>query len=263
VFVAESWETYDKLAFGEEDFGMKDLLEYKLQGSGKLTTCSLEVNAFINTEDFSPIPDVQIHFVSALVSPDRTEKKWIDKGSCFGMFDNDNQDDIANFPKNGMTIGTTLLHPESKGRIQLFSNNPLDPPIITTGFLTSPKDRKVLVEGMKFCRRIVDTETFKGIVKRPISDRAVPHPLESEEYLYERVKKSAATLYHPVGTCKMGPSNDRMAVVDPSLKVYGTQHLRVVDASIMPTITSGNTNIPVVMIAEKVADMIKTEHSNQ
>jgi len=263
VTVAESWETHEKLTPRFSDLGIKSILQYKIWKTGLLQFGGLEVQAFIKSCPEYKAPDLQIAFISTLPIPDIEKKIWIDKGSVFGMFNSDHNQDAQNFPEKGFGIAVILLHPESKGQIKLFSKNPLDPPIITPNYLTSPKDINSLVAGLKFSRRIVnETNTFKGKIKRTISDYTIPYPLDSPQYLAERIRLSAATAYHPVGTCKMGPSGDPMAVVDPELKVYGIERLRVVDASVMPTLTSGNTHVPTIMIAEKAADMIKALYGN-
>jgi len=260
---AETWESFEKFTIEASDVGIKNVIEWKLWKTGILTTGGIEVNGFIKTEPELKAPDIQLHFLSLLPTPDVEKQTWIDKGSTFGMFDRDHDDEVANFPSRGFGIASTLLHPASRGNIKLFSNNPFDYPFINTNYLSDPRDMKAIVEGLKFARRMIHgTNTFKGKVKRTISDYTIPYPLDSDEYLIERVKRSVATVYHPVGTCKMGPSNDPMAVVDPQLRVYGIARLRVVDASVMPTLTSGNTHVPTIMIAEKAADIIKQQYAS-
>ena len=126
----------------------------------------------------------------------------------------------------------------------------MDAPVVQPNFLTEKEDLDLLVKGLKLALRILEQSPFKKYTKT-----FVPHLKDqSENSLIQHIKKSLETVYHPVGTCKMG--QDEMAVVSSELKVHGLENLRVVDTSIMPKIISGNTNAPTFMIAEKAADMI-------
>lgn len=116
---------------------------------------------------------------------------------------------------------------------------------------------------MKIARKISQQPALSKVVKQEAIDVSIPHPPESDEYLISFLKKSASTVYHPVGTCKMGALSDPTAVVDPSLKVKGVRGLRVADASIMPNVVSGNTNAAAIMIGEKAADLIKADQKKQ
>ena len=149
-----------------------------------------------------------------------------------------------------MTILPTLLHPKSRGYVGLSSNNPLAAPIIQPNFFQVKEDLDQMVEGCKVALEVMNQAALKTYIKEIVA----PLDWRSDEAIALHVKKGCETVYHPVGTCKMG--NDEMAVVDKELRVHGIEHLRVVDASIMPKIVTGNTNAPVYMIAEKAADMI-------
>ena len=159
--------------------------------------------------------------------------------------------DLYDYPRvDGFTILPTLLHPKSRGTVSLSSSDPKDAPIIQPNFLEEKEDLDQLVKGGELVYKLMKDEALR---KHTLRDR-LPFDRNSQDSLIKHIKKTLETVYHPVGTCKMGV--DSMAVVDPMLKVHGISNLRVVDASIMPLIVSGNTNAPVYMIAEKASDMI-------
>ena len=157
--------------------------------------------------------------------------------------------DLNGFPRSdGFSIFPTLLHPKSRGFIKLSSADPKAPPIIQPNFLKEKEDLDQLVKAGKLVFKIMEQQALK----KHTQENGIP--LNRTSDILKAAADYAQTIFHPVGTCKMG--NDEMAVVDPTLKVHGIKNLRVVDASIMPKIVSGNTNAPVFMIAEKAADMI-------
>ncbi|MEE3094291.1 MAG: GMC oxidoreductase, partial [Pseudomonadota bacterium] len=152
---------------------------------------------------------------------------------------------------SGVTAITHVLRSESTGNIHVSSTDPSHPPAIRFNFLSAQSDRDILLESMKITRRIMNAGPLQGVM----TDEIAPGVnIENDNEMLDWVKKNAETTYHPVGTCKMG--NDPMAVVDDQLRVHGVEGLRVADASIMPTLTSGNTNAPSIMIGEKASRMV-------
>ncbi|MEP1206165.1 MAG: GMC family oxidoreductase N-terminal domain-containing protein [Rhizobiaceae bacterium] len=157
---------------------------------------------------------------------------------------------LHRFP--GFTVSYWQCHPESRGRVQLRSADPFDDPLIETNYLSATKDQAVMVEGMKMVREIYQQPAFENLWTREV----VPGSNSvADEEILDDIRQFASTVYHPVGTCRMG--GDQNSVVDPQLRVRGVEGLRVVDASVMPKITSANTNAATYMIAEKAAAMIQ------
>ena len=150
-----------------------------------------------------------------------------------------------------MCIHVCQLRPESRGEIKLRSANPFDDPLIKPNYLDSENDLAVLTQGVKVARKIFASGPLSSLLG---GEHEYSRGKDTDEEIKEFIKSTAETIYHPVGTCKMG--NDSLAVVDDRLRVHGMQGLRVVDASIMPTLVGGNTNAPTIMIAEKAADLI-------
>ncbi|QEC66813.1 choline dehydrogenase [Panacibacter ginsenosidivorans] len=216
---------------------LKEMISYLLFKKGAFTNSPIEANAFINTGINTRKPDIQFHFAPVNIG-------------------NDYKTDIYNlktYPHiNGFGILAILLHPESRGYVTIRSKNAFDAPLIQPYFLQSENDRNNLLKGLKKAMEVADAPAFK-----PYAPDGLHHPNRnaSDDLLMNHIYKSLETLYHPVGTCKMG--NDDMAVVNNKLQLHGIKNLRVIDASVMPTIISGNTNAPTIMIAEKGADMIK------
>jgi choline dehydrogenase len=215
------------LANAEKLGNVLNFLAFK---KGPLTSNVAEAGGFVKTKAELTAPDIQFHFAPAF---------FINHG-------------FTPIEGHGFTFGPTLLRPESRGRITLRSIDPFEAPNIQPDYLASESDLQTLIEGVHISRSIAGTKAFSEYC----SDEAYPgDQTASEESISQYVRNYAETLYHPVGTCKMG--GDPMAVVDSRLRVRGVEGLRVVDASVMPTIVSGNTNAPTIMIGEKAADMIR------
>jgi choline dehydrogenase len=152
----------------------------------------------------------------------------------------------------GFTGLASLTHPQNIGSVKLRSSDPKDAPMIRMNYLQSQSDVQKLIEGVKLVRKLFHTSAFDEFRGREV---APGDDVTSDEALEAYIREVCGTVFHPVGTCKMG--TDAMAVVDPELRVYGVEGLRVVDASIMPTLITGHTNAPTIMIGEKAADLIK------
>lgn len=237
------------------------VMRYAVFGDGPLTVLGgVEGLAFVNTkyvnasDDF---PDIELHFISGSTNSDGGRQirkvhgltqKFYD--AVFGPINN----------RDSWSVIPMLLRPKSKGLIRLRSKSPFDPPLIYPNYFKEPEDMATLVEGVKIGVALSRTASFKkyGSELNPTPFPGCKHiPLYTDLYWECMIRHYSATIYHPVGTCKMGPSWDTEAVVDPELRVYGVNGLRVIDASIMPNLVSGNTNAPVIMIGEKGSDMIK------
>jgi 4-pyridoxate dehydrogenase len=155
---------------------------------------------------------------------------------------------------DGFSLRAVMLRPESRGEVTLASADPRAPVHIRQNFLATEADRRTIRDGLRLARRIVGAAPLNGFAARELAPGA---DKQSDSDLDADIRATAATAHHPLGTCKMGPASDRMAVVDPQLRVCGVEGLRVVDASVMPDMVGGNINAPVIMIAEKAADLIR------
>ncbi|QJW91997.1 choline dehydrogenase [Spirosoma taeanense] len=218
----------------------KGLVQYFLNRNGPMTISPLEAVAFLRVND--PSTEVQ---------PDRINMQFHFAPVHFGNDGRTDFYDLSTYPTtDGYTVLPTLLKPKSRGYIGLQSKNPLDAPVIQPNYLIDDTDCQVLVNGLRKAIEVMQADAFGRF------SLGINHPTEysSDDALWQHILNVLEPVYHPVGTCKMG--HDELAVVDADLRVRGIEGLRVIDASIMPTIVSGNTNAPVIMIAEKGADLI-------
>ncbi|MDZ4714046.1 MAG: GMC family oxidoreductase N-terminal domain-containing protein [Cytophagales bacterium] len=217
-----------------------ETIKYLFTRSGPMSIGPLESVAFFRSSTEIRTPDIQFQFTPT----NSGEEKVVD------MYD------LSTFPSSdGYTILPTQVRPLSRGYIGLRTANPADPPIIDPRYLSDETDKNVLVAGGKKAVEVLESAAFDSLRIRT----HLPRQRDSDEDWLRHIQEVAECVYHPVGTCKMGV--DEMAVVDPTLRVRGIDRLRVVDASIMPRITSGNTNAPTIMIGEKASDMIKRSGS--
>jgi choline dehydrogenase len=155
-------------------------------------------------------------------------------------------------PYPGFLLSVQPCRPTSRGHLRLRSADPFAPPLIVPNSLATGHDLAEMLEGVRFLRKLAATPSLAGVIDEEIEPGS---SVQSEAALIDDIRRRASTVYHPVSTCRMGPDPDE-AVVDPQLRVHGLAGLRVIDASIFPTLTSGNTNAPTLMVAEKGADLV-------
>jgi len=208
-----------------------EVLRYLMTGKGMLGTVAAPLRAFVRSRDGLEAPDLLLGWVPMLTEPGSRGPKLS--------------------RKSGMTCYAHPMRPESKGQVHITSADPRQPPAISFNFLSAPIDAELTVRAVRIARSIMQAPAMAEMRLTEIG----PGPARAtDEEILDWVRQVAETTYHPVGTCKMGL--DEMAVVDDQLQVRGIDGLRVADASIMPTLTSGNTNAPSIMIGEKAADMV-------
>lgn len=212
-----------------------------MQGTGMLTTTFAEAGGFIHSsgtmDKATTRCDLQFHFYPSKI------KRNMEMSSIIG---------------HGYGVQLCLLRPKSQGTLRLQSSDPFQAPAIDPNYLANEDDLRVMVDGVRAARRIM---AQPALAKHSGGEIVPGEAAQSQGELEDFVKEYATTIFHPTGTCKMGPAKDTMAVVDDTLRVHGLQHLRVADASIMPRIVGGNTNAPCMAIGEKAADMILRDSS--
>ena len=214
-------------------FGKIDIaLKYFLFKKGPMTMAPSQLGVFAKSDPSRETPNLEYHVQPLTLN-------------AFG-------EPLDPFP--AITASVCNLRPESRGSIHLRDTDPKSAPVIAPNYLSSPADRQVAADAVKLTRRIMAAPALEPFTPEEFKPGT---EISSDEELAKAAGDIATTIFHPVGTCKMG--SDPMAVVDDRLRVHGIQGLRVVDASVMPTITSGNTNAPTMMIAEKASDMIRED----
>ncbi|UPA26615.1 GMC family oxidoreductase [Shinella oryzae] len=207
-------------------------LQYLLFKSGPVTTTGVETCAFYDPDGNNAEPTIQMFCVPTV---------YLDR------------DVMGTDPGHGVTINSLLLRPKARGSVTLASADPLRNPVVSTGIFNHPDDLRLTVKSFRFARTVLDASSMRELIEREIFPGA---DVTSDEAIAEHCRRTVKTGYHPVGTCRMGHDGDEMAVLTPQLTVRGAARLRVIDASMMPTIVSGNTNAAVLGAAAKAAALI-------
>lgn len=233
--VTLNWACKQPVSLYNEIRGLRQLkvgLQYMLTGKGTGRQNGLEAGAFLKSRPDLDRPDLQIHFVIAIMQEHAK----------------------VQVKRDGFTLHVCQLRPESRGRVGLVNANPYADPSILTNFLEAQEDRRVVREGIRMARHVAAQDALAPYRGEEIWPGA---HVQSDDEIDAWVRAKGETIYHPVGTAKMGLASDPMAVVDKDCKVIGLEGLRVVDASVIPLLIGGNTNAPTIMIAEKIADVIR------
>lgn len=224
-------QTKDRITYdGQDKFPRSFLhgMQWLLYRTGPVSSVIVEGGGFFQTEG-ETLPNLQIHIAPATVV----------RGGQ------------STIPGHGFTVNSTFLRPRSRGQVTLASANPSDEPLIDPNYMADPYDRQMAIESVRIIRKVLEQPAIAKLIAH---ERLPGIQAQTDEEIMAYVRQYGCCDYHPVGTCKMG--RDEMSVVDPDLKVHGLTGLRVIDSSIMPVLTSGNTNAPTIMIGEKGADLI-------
>ena len=214
---------------------LKAAFRYCRKRNDILSSNIAEAGGFVKSQFASSLPDIQYHFLPAILQDHGRQ-------TAFGY---------------GFGLHVCNLYPKSRGEITLASSDPAEPAVIDPCYLSHPDDQNVMIDGIRQGREILQSRGFYDYQGEEVKPGAA---MQSDEQLLAFLRANAETIYHPVGTCKMGADTDDMAVVDNQLNVRGVVGLRVVDASVIPSLMGGNTNAPTIMIAERAADFIKQHH---
>jgi choline dehydrogenase len=209
---------------------LKAIWEWRTQRKGWVTSNVSETQGFVSTQGNHDYPNIQLALCTGVIDDHARKMHW----------------------GHGYTLHVTLMRPKSRGSVTLASSNPFDKPLIDPAFLKESEDFDTLVAGTQLGLKVMASQAlaaYRGPMMYPVDAK-------NTDQIKAFLRDHSDTEYHPVGTCKMGPLEDAMAVVDSDLRVHGLQNLRVIDASVMPNLVSGNTNAPTIMIAEKTVAAI-------
>ena len=220
--------SYDKVARPHRTLWA--VVQYILFRQGPIASTLIDAGGFWYADPDARSPDIQLHFV-------------LGAGLEHGL---------AKLRNAGVTLNSAFIRPRSRGTVTLRDSDPRSPPVIDPNYWGDPYDREISLRGFKLAREIMAQEAFRPFI---LCERYPGPDVRSDAEIATYARKTAKTDYHPVGTCKMG--TDDMAVVDPALKVHGLEGLRIIDSSAIPFLTSGNTNAPTIMVAEKGADHVR------
>jgi choline dehydrogenase-like flavoprotein len=227
---ASDYPHFTGLSFGGIARIAAAIRRYRRERRGPITSNIAELGGFLKTRPDLDLPDIQLHFLTALADDHGRKRRW----------------------GGGFACHLCVLRPFSRGSVSLASSDPAAPPRIDPNFFGDARDLDTMVAGFRVTRRLLDAPALRPLRKADLFTAGV----ETDAQIREVLRARTDTVYHPVGTCKMGV-DDPLAVVDPELRVHGVEGLRIADASIMPTLIGGNTNAPTIMIGEKAADMIR------
>lgn len=238
--VSAAFKLHDCVTVNELSRGwrlVREVARYVTQRKGLLTLSAAHIQAYVHTRPGLAGPDVQYHILPGSMDVDA----YVNKGQMV----------MEKHP--GLTIAPCQLRPESRGTIHIKTSSPMDRPAIRPNYLSDPLDQATIVSGLRWARKLASQPALKPWMGPETWPGAA---MDTDDELLEYARQRGSTLYHPVGTAKMGRADDPTTVIDARLRVHGIEGLRVVDASVMPRLVSGNTNAATVMIAEKASDMI-------
>lgn len=219
---------------------VKEVFKFLFQRKGMLTLSAAHIAAFVKTRQELATPDVQFHILPASMDQERMAETG--------------EMELERAP--GVTIAPCQLRPESRGSVHIKDPSPTAHPSIRPNYLSDPLDQQTAVAGLRWARSFAEQPALAELIAHEL---APGEAIQSDDELLAYARETGGTIYHPVGTCKMATNTDPMGVVDAELRVRGVEGLRVVDASVMPRLVSGNTNAPTIAIAEKASDLIRQQ----